>query len=177
MSSWPVLTPFKQQSFVVQSSCAALSSKAEVIRSGPSSAALSLMQVPGTCAPLQACSPPSHSAAGKSNDTDSDGVSGIRCLHLTDDFRPQQGMTVFYRDCCSLGDNVGFLSNSCPLDPPKKECRQGQPSAVFKGFFRWAFLHALTNPEDTRLVINPPWLSVRLWFKAQQGRKAEKCTR
>lgn len=95
VSSWAVLTPFKQQSFVAHSSCAALGSKEEVIRSCPSSVALSLMQVPGTCAPLQACSPPSHSAAGKSKDTDCDGASGIHCLHLTDGFRPQQGVTVF----------------------------------------------------------------------------------
>lgn len=52
MPSWTVLTPFKQQSSVVHSSCAALSSKQEVIRSGPSSVALRLMQFPGTCAPF-----------------------------------------------------------------------------------------------------------------------------
>lgn len=101
---------------MVHSSCAALSSKEEVIRFGPSSVALSLMQVPGTGAPLQAYSPPSHSAAGKSENTDSNGVSGIH-LHLTDGFRPQEGMTVFYTDCCSLGDSVVSLGNSCLLDP------------------------------------------------------------
>lgn len=129
MSSWPVLTPFKQQSFVVHSSCAALSSEEEVIRFGSSSVALSLMQVPGTGAPLQACSPPSHSAAGKSENTDSDGVSGIH-LHLTDGFRPQRGMTVFYTDCCSLGDNVVSLGNSCLLDPTDLRGNAGKDSLL-----------------------------------------------
>lgn len=65
---------------------------------------------------------------------------------------------------------MGFLSNSCLLDAPDLGGNADKDNLLlcWEGFFRGAFLDALTNPEDTRLVIKPPWKSVRLWFKAQQ---------